>query len=81
MLTAHLSVVIEVQINEGQINEGQRERTGRRSKIQTDLLFASAGSAGLNIFMFIRDFLNKLYKSCVQCSTCCVAVMLPDAHV
>lgn len=39
------------------------------------------GSAGLNIFMFIRDFLNKLYKSCVQCSTCCVAVMLPDAHV
>lgn len=45
-LSAHPSVAMVVQINKGQISEGQWKRTGPRSNIKTVLLFASAGSTG-----------------------------------
>lgn len=59
---AHLSVTIKAQINEGQMNEGQRERRGRRTQIKTDLLFASVARAGLHVLMWrFRSYLNKQY--------------------
>lgn len=70
--------MIKVQINEGQMNEGQREMTGRWSKIKTDLLLASAAEAGLHIFMIrFRSYLNKGYVTRVQSWARCVEVMLP----
>lgn len=69
-LTARPSAVIKAQINEGQISEGQSERTRRQGTMKVDLLVSSAGRARLNIFVFVRHRLNKFCKSSVQPVVC-----------